>query len=153
MLYEYEMSSLLEGVSVEEVWSRVSTWEGVNYELGPLVQMSVPEEYPRVSDIPADGKVHFTSQVCLFGVIPVDSHRFGLRAIDPPHYFDERSENRMMRVWCHKRTISEMDGSVIVTDQCGFEPRLPILGRVILGVYRLVFRIRHRRLTRYFGQR
>ncbi len=151
MQYRYEMASTIEGVSVEDVWDRVNTWEGVNYELGPLVKMSVPSKYPRVSDVPADGQCHFASKILLLGILPIDSHNFALRAIDPPNYFDERSENRMMRLWTHKRTVTTVGKGVLVTDHCGFEPRLAFLGRMLFWVYNRVFRARHQRLTRFFS--
>ncbi len=147
----YEMSSTLQGVSVDRVWNRVNSWEGVNDELGPLVQMSVPHQYPQVSDIPADGECHFSSKVLLLGVIPIDVHSFSLRDIEPPHFFDECSENKMMRVWEHKRTVMPVEGGVTVTDYCGFEPRIAILGGLLLSVYRFIFRTRHRRLRKHFA--
>ena len=150
MDYRFEISSFIKGVSPEVVWDRINTWEGVNYELAPLVQMSVPSEYPRVSDVPADGKYYFSSRVLLLGILPIDSHKFGLRAVDPPNYFDERSENKMMRFWTHKRTVSAVNNGVLVTDHCGFEPRLAVLGGLLLRVYRYIFSARHRRLTSFF---
>ena len=95
--------------------------------------MSVPSEYPRVSDVPADGKYYFSSRVFLLGILPIDSHKFGLRAVDPPNYFDERSENKMMRFWKPKRTVSAVNNGVLVTDHCGFEPRLAVLGGYYSG--------------------
>ena len=148
---QYEISSVIPGVSQDLVWDRINTWGGVNYELGPLVKMSVPSAYPRVSDIPADGECHFTSSILLFGFIPIDAHKFGLRAVDPPNYFDECSENRMMSCWTHKRTITAVDGGVLVTDQCGIEPRFAILGGLLLTVYQFIFRRRHRRLAKFFA--
>ncbi len=150
--YEYTFSSILPGVSATQVWERISSWEGVNYELGPLVQLSVPSQYPRVSDIPADGHNHFNSKVLLLGFLPIDIHRFALRAIDPPNLFDERSSNGLMRVWAHKRTLTPVEGGVEVTDNCGFEPRLGLLGGLLLITYRYIFRRRHRRLVRYFAR-
>ncbi|MEM1436581.1 MAG: hypothetical protein AAGG11_21200 [Pseudomonadota bacterium] len=151
MSYCYEMSSTIPGVSAKRVWDRIGTWEGVNDELGPLVQMFVPAEYPRVGDIPADGRYHFASKILLLGVLPIDSHQFGLRAIEPPRYFDERSENRMMRRWSHRRTVTATEDGARVTDQCSFEPRSALLGGLLLWIYRFIFRRRHRRLVRYFA--
>ena len=147
------MSSTLQNESAETVWARISSWEGVNYELGPLVQMSVPAEFPHLIDIPADGVSHFTSRILFLGWLPIDQHHFGLKEIKPPHFFDERSENRMMRVWTHKRTVSSMHTGVVVTDECSFEPRLGWLGPLLLGMYKLVFTIRHKRLRSYFQNR
>ena len=61
--YTYQYSSSLVGVSPQQVWDRISSWEGVNYELGPLVKMSVPSVYAQLIDIPADGECHFTSKI------------------------------------------------------------------------------------------
>ncbi len=149
----FEMSTVIQQADIQDVWNRIETWEGVNYELAPLVRMTVPANFPKVSDIPADGKIHFVSYILLFGFLPIDAHKFGLRAVEAPHFFDERSHNFMMKVWTHKRTVASAGKSVVVTDTCSLTPRLPLSGGLLTFVYRQVFRWRHRRLARYFASR
>ncbi len=149
----FEISTVIVGVDIEAVWDRVETWQGVNYELSPLVRMTAPAAYPRVSDIPADGEIHFTSYILLFGVLPIDAHRFALRAREAPFYFDERSHNSLIKVWTHRRSLEAVEGGVRVTDHCTIKPRLYLTGGLLGFIYRQIFRHRHRRLKRYFARR
>ena len=78
------------------VWERISTFEGVNDELRPLLRMTAPRHL-RTLD-PADvhlGERIFRSWVLLFGLLPVDyddltliarsrSSRGGCRVVWPP---------------------------------------------------------------------
>ena len=149
--YAYRFESVLPGMSAQDVWNRVSAWEGVNYELGPLVEMTFPSTYSHLLEIPADGESHFTSKILLFGFLPIDAHKFALRAISPPNYFDESSSNNMMRVWTHKRVVAQTPEGVKVTDECTFEPRFRLTGGLLLFVYKSIFAHRHARLKKYFS--
>ena len=151
MTYSYQLSSTIYGVALEDVWNRIETWDGVNYELGPFVRMSVPSQYSRVSDVPADGIYHFAAKIILLGFLPVDRHKFGLAEINPPHYFDEKSQNTFMSSWRHKRTLRAVGDEVVLTDECSFEPRWNGMGRLLLLIYQFIFRRRHDRLGCYFG--
>jgi hypothetical protein len=56
------------------VWERVSTFEGINHELGPVLRMTAPAAVRSLE--PADivlGERIFRSWVLLFGVLPIDS--------------------------------------------------------------------------------
>ena len=149
----FEVSSVIKDADIEEVWDRVETWTGVNYELGPLLRMTIPKDYPRVSDIPADGNVHFTSYIMVLGILPIDAHRLSLQSIDPPHFFDERSSNFMMRVWTHRRTLEAVDDGVRVTDRCTMQPRAIFPSGLMAFVFHQVFKRRHRRLVRYYARK
>lgn len=149
----FEASSVIKEVSMDEVWDRIETWDGVNHELGPWVHMSFPPEYARVSEIPADGECHFVSVVSFFGFLPFDQHRVTFVGMEKGRFFDERSSNFMMKVWTHKRTLSQVSGGVRVTDQCTIQARLPLTGGLVAFLYRQVFKRRHRRLARYFAER
>ena len=149
----FEVSSTINDVEIDEVWNRIETWDGVNFELGPLIRMSAPADYPRVSDIPPDGIVHFTSYILLFGFLPIDAHRFGLVAVEAPYLFDERSSNNMMRVWTHRRHLETVPDGVKVTDHCTVQARWFMPGALMTWIYRQIFKRRHRRLVRYFQRR
>ena len=151
-IYRFQFKSFLPNVTKSQVWQRVGSWHGVNAELGSVFQMTFPDHFPRVDDIPADGNCHFTSTVLLLGVLPIDRHRFSLVDLKPDNYFDERSTNFNMSFWTHKRTLTEVAGGVEVADFCSFEPRLGLLGGILSVVYKWVFARRHKRLVSYFAK-
>lgn len=147
-----ELSSKLDAPA-GRVWERVSTFEGVNDELRPLLRMTAPRHL-RALD-PADvrlGERIFRSWVLLFGVLPVDYDDLTLVALEPGRGFHERSRMLSMRVWEHERWI-EPDGEAacVLRDRLTFEPRGPLPRRLVGRIVRAVFRHRHRRLRRRFG--
>lgn len=149
----FEASSVIKDVSTDEVWDRIETWDGVNYELGPWVHMSFPPDFARVTDIPADGQCHFVSTMSFFDFLPFDLHRVTFVGMEKGSFFDERSSNFMMKVWTHIRTLEKVGDGVCVTDRCTIEARLPLTGSLVAFLYRQTFKRRHRRLVRYFAER
>jgi ligand-binding SRPBCC domain-containing protein len=138
--------------SPEAVWERVSTFEGVNDELRPVLRMTAPASV-RALD-PADvvlGERIFRSWVLLFGVLPIDYDDLTLVALEPGRGFHERSRMLSMRVWEHERTLTADGPGCVVRDRLGFEPRLPGMGPLLERVIRATFRHRHKRLRRRFG--
>jgi ligand-binding SRPBCC domain-containing protein len=137
----------------DAVWARVSTFEGVNDELLPLMRMTAPA-HVRALD-PSQvvlGERIFRSWVLLFGVIPIDYDDLTLIALEPGSGFHERSRMLSMRVWEHKRTLEPTgDAATRVSDRLSFEPRLPGSGPLLERFIRATFRHRHRRLRRRFG--
>jgi ligand-binding SRPBCC domain-containing protein len=135
------------------VWARVSTFEGVNDELLPLMRMTAPA-HVRALD-PSQvvlGERIFRSWVLLFGVIPIEYDDLTLIALEPGSGFHERSRMLSMRVWEHKRTLEPTgDAATRVSDRLSFEPRLPGSGPLLERFIRATFRHRHRRLRRRFG--
>ena len=75
-----------------EVWARVTTAEGVNAELMPLVRMTIPRgrEDFSIADI-EDGTTIGRSWLLLFGLIPFDYDDIHLERIEPGRAFHERS--------------------------------------------------------------
>jgi ligand-binding SRPBCC domain-containing protein len=147
-----EQQSLL-AASPGAVWAWVSTFEGINDELGPLMRMTAPARV-RALD-PSDvvlGERIFRSWVLLFGVIPIDYDDLTLIALEPGRGFHERSQMLSMRVWEHRRTLDPAgDQATRVSDRLSFEPRLPGSGPLLERIIRAMFRHRHRRLRRRFG--
>jgi ligand-binding SRPBCC domain-containing protein len=137
----------------EAVWARVSTFEGINDELGPLMRMTAPARV-RALD-PSEvvlGERIFRSWVLLFGVIPIDYDDLTLIALEPGRGFHERSRMLSMRVWEHERTLEPTgDSATRVSDRLSFEPRVPGSGPLLERFIRATFRHRHRRLRRRFG--
>jgi ligand-binding SRPBCC domain-containing protein len=136
----------------ETVWERVSTFEGINDELGPVLRMTAPARV-RALD-PADvvlGERIFRSWVLLFGVLPIDYDDLTLIALEPGRGFHERSRMLSMRVWEHERTLEPDGAGCLVRDRLSFEPRLPGMGPLLERIVRATFGHRHRRLRRRFG--
>jgi ligand-binding SRPBCC domain-containing protein len=149
---EFTVSSRLASPA-EEVWAGVTTAEGVNAELMPLVRMTIPRGRRdfSIADM-EDGTTIGRSWILLFGLIPFDYDDIHLERIEPGRAFHERSTMLTQRRWEHDRTV-EPDGerACTVTDCVRFEPRLPIPPSLLLPLFRAFFRRRHRRLRRRFG--
>src|SRR4051794_37088654 len=120
-----ERQSVL-AASQAKVWERVSTFEGINDELRPVLRMTAPARV-RLLD-PAEvvlGERLFRSWVLLFGVLPIDYDDLTLIALEPGRGFHERSRMLSMRVWEHERTLEPDGAGCLVRDRLSFEPRLP----------------------------
>ena len=137
----------------ETVWARVSTFEGINDELRPLMRMTAPARVRALDPSQVVlGERIFRSWVLLFGVIPIDYDDLTLIALEPGRGFHERSRMLSMRVWEHERTLEPAgDAATRVSDRLSFEPRLPGSGALLEPFIRMTFRHRHRRLRRRFG--
>lgn len=144
----FECQTRLPGVSGEAEWDLVSSWAGINHELGPWLRMRVPHGHETIMDLASSGEDRAVSWICLFGILPVERHVLGLKSLTPPTGFDERSHNLLMAVWLHRRTLVPADNGVTIADQCAFVPRLAFLAPVMLWIYRRVFFHRHRRLAK-----
>jgi ligand-binding SRPBCC domain-containing protein len=146
-----EQESIL-AAAPEAVWARVSTFEGINDELRPLMRMTAPARV-RALD-PAEvvlGERIFRSWILLFGLIPIDYDDLSLIALEPGRGFHERSTMLSMRAWEHERWLeSDGDGRCRLRDRLSFEPRAGFAGPVLERFIVLTFRHRHRRLQRFF---
>jgi ligand-binding SRPBCC domain-containing protein len=137
----------------EAVWRRVTTPEGVNAELMPIVRMTLPRGIDHLDlGTVAVGERIGRCWILLFGLIPIDWDDLTLERLDPPGGFLERSSMLSMRTWEHERTLEPVaGGGCVLRDRISFEPRLPLPARALLPLYRTVFRHRHRGLRRQFG--
>jgi ligand-binding SRPBCC domain-containing protein len=137
------------------VWERISSFEGVNDELRPLMRMTAPPEVRRLDpDTVPIGERICRSWVLLFGFLPFDYDDLTLVRLDPGRGFHERSRMLSQRVWEHERWIEpDGDAACLLRDRLTFEPRLGIPGGAVAPIVRGVFRHRHRRLRRRFGGR
>jgi hypothetical protein len=148
--FSFEVSSIVPA-SVDRVWTRVTTFEGVNDELRPILRMTCPREHRRIdpATVPL-GRPWFRSWLLLFGVLPFDCDHLRLVAIEPGRGFHEDSTMLTQRRWVHRRQLEASDGGTRVTDRVEFEPRLPLMGALLRPVLDALFRHRHRRLRAYF---
>ena len=103
MAAEFEVSSRLDAPA-DAVWARVTTAEGVNAELMPIVRMTVPrgvEDFD-IENTP-DGTTLGRSWLLLFGLIPFDWDRIHIERLEPGRAFHERSTMLSQRTWEHSR--------------------------------------------------
>jgi ligand-binding SRPBCC domain-containing protein len=142
----------------ERVWERVTSLEGINDELLPLVRMTVPRGLEHMDLREIAGReiaapTHLgRSWILLFGLLPFDYDDLVLVRVEPNRGFLERSRMLSQRLWEHERTL-EPDGTdgCTLTDRVRFAPRGPLPARWLRPILRRVFRHRHRRLRRHFG--
>ena len=126
----------------------VTSVEGVNHELRPLVRMTLPRGSDGVLRTGSLGR----SWILLGGVLPIDYDDLNIAAIDPGRGFNERSSLGSARSWHHDRTLEPLPGGGCrVTDRIAFEPRVPALGGLMAFLFEATFRWRHRRLRARFG--
>lgn len=145
----FEIASLV-AAPAGLVWDRVSTFTGVNHELGPLLRMTAPPHSridPQETPI---GERWFRSRLLLFGVLPVDYDDLTFVSIDAGRGFRERSSMRSMSVWEHERSIEPVEGGTLVRDRLSFVPRLPVARGLQRALVAWTFRRRHRRLRAWF---
>lgn len=147
---KFEVSSNLK-ISPEDV-NGLLTMKGVNRELSPLIRMTTPSELSNkpIFEWPT-GQVLFASWILLFGILPIDRHRFFFQSIDRQRGFSESSSSIINKVWHHRRDIKMNEALPQVTDTVEFECRLPILAYILAPVYRFIFTHRHRVLRSYYG--
>jgi ligand-binding SRPBCC domain-containing protein len=149
---EISVSSRLDAAA-PAVWDRVTTPEGINDEMRPIMRMTVPAGFERLDPESVElGERIGRSWVLLLGLIPFDYDDLTLVGLDPGHGFLERSTMLSQRVWEHERTMEPTEGGgCLVTDRVRWEPRFGLPGRPLRPLIAFLFRHRHRRLRRHFG--
>jgi ligand-binding SRPBCC domain-containing protein len=139
----------------EQLWRHAGSMSGVNYELGPWVRMSHPARFASIADALAAGAVPgrtiFHSWITLGRLLLLDRHAFGFERLLPGEGFDERSHSWTQRLWLHRRRVVAIPGGTCVTDQLEFQPRLSLMAPLLRQIVAWLFRHRHRRLRRRFG--
>ena len=149
-MHSFEIKSDL-AIEPSEFWSTASL-KSVNWELAPIARMTAPNEWAeRGIESWEVGVDLFKSWILLCGLLPVDRHSFRFREIVRGAGFRECSSSWMNREWNHDRTIVAREPGCTLIDQVTFVSRIPILAPLLLPLYRLVFRHRHRRLKKRYG--
>ncbi|GAA4673648.1 hypothetical protein [Nocardioides nanhaiensis] len=146
---EIRLSSALP-VSAAQAWERVTTPEGIDHELGPLLSMTMPPGLRGRSLADAQELVGLPlgrARLLLLGVLPVEHDEMTLVRVDAGRGFHERSSMRLLRRWEHERTVEPRGAAMcVVHDRLVLEPRrgvpLPVARRVTAAL----FAHRHRRL-------
>ncbi len=112
--------------------------------------MTAPKEWEEssITEWPI-GTNLFTSTILLFGLIPVDFHKFKFLDIQTTS-FQECSTSLVNRQWRHYRSIEQQGSACVIYDTVEYIPKSKILGILIKPLYRAIFSHRHKRLkTRY----
>jgi hypothetical protein len=137
-----------------DVWTRVTSVDGVNHELRPWLRMTVPRGARGMSleDVELNRPIG-RSWVLALGFIPFDYDEITLVERGPGLRFVERSPMGSMRSWQHERFVEPRDDqSCAITDRLTFEPRLPGSTRLVRGLIERIFAHRHRRLLSWFSR-
>jgi hypothetical protein len=148
---EITVSSELEA-EAEAVWARAIDPAGINYELGPLMRMTVPAGAADfgLAD-PEPGHIG-RSWVLLFGFLPFDYDDITVVRVETGRGFLERSSMLSMRLWEHERALEALgEERCRVTDRLAWEPRLPLPGAWLRPLIRATFNHRHKRLRAAWG--
>ena len=114
--------------------------------------MTFPSDVADLTAAWQPGKRLFRSWILLAGVVPVEYDDLALEAVEPGRRFLERSTLLTQRVWEHERRIEPAAPGCRLTDRIRFTPRWAVLSAAHGAVFEAVFRWRHRRLRRLFGE-
>jgi ligand-binding SRPBCC domain-containing protein len=141
-----------------EVWIRITSPEGINDELMPVMRMTVPRSLrgQTIDRIPL-GRRLGRSVFLLFGILPFDVDNLVIAELDPGRRFRETSTMLSMRRWEHERTVTPRGSETEVHDRVVFQPRLPVAAvpgaaRLLAAGLGRLFAHRHRRLARHFAR-
>jgi ligand-binding SRPBCC domain-containing protein len=155
MQFEYE--SVVPAPS-EAVWDRIVTPEGINYELHPIMRMTVPASMrgKSIHDIALGEKVG-RSWFLLLGILPIDFDDIVLAERDVGRRFRETSTMFSLPSWSHERTLTAALNGCVVRDRVEFTLRspfasLPGVPTLVAKMLRRLFVHRHRRLTAWFAE-
>jgi ligand-binding SRPBCC domain-containing protein len=148
---EFEVSSVV-AAPPGKVWDRVTTAQGINYELRPWMRMTRPRGFDRIDPDSVElGKPIGRSWVLLFGLLPFEYDDITLVELEPGRRFLERSPMLSQRSWQHERLVEPAEDGSRVTDRIRMEPKLGLLAAPLRPLFRAVFRHRHRRLRAWFA--
>jgi hypothetical protein len=126
----------------------VTSVEGVNHELWPIVRMTVPRGVDPVLRTGHLGR----SWILLGGLLPIDYDDLHVARIDPGRGFSERSALGSASEWHHDRSLLPLaGGGCRVVDRIAFTPRVAALGGLQAFLFEATFRWRHRRLRARFS--
>lgn len=143
------------GADASQVWDFATKPEGFNYELRPVLRMTIPEGLKgrTIADVALRETVG-RSWLLLFGVIPVGYDDLCVAEIGPGHRFLEQSKMALLKSWQHERVIVEGGAQGCeVTDRLNFELGLSIPGAAAVceRFVGALFSHRHRRLAKRYG--
>lgn len=139
------------------MWAGAVDPEGINFELGPWVSMSMPKSIaPGMTIEDIELAVPIGRSWIKFAKVPVDYDDLCLVERGPGMRFLERSKLGTARLWEHEReVIATSESTCEITDRVAIEVRSPLrmIGGVRLAprIIRRLFTHRHRRLEERWG--
>ena len=140
-----------------EVWRRSVSPDGINFELGPWLKMTVPAQLKDVGidDVELGSRLG-RSWILALGVIPFDYDDLVLIERGPGFRFLESSRMASMKRWQHERVVRPAAGGCELRDTVRFELRsplgvLPAATGIAIRLVARIFRHRHRRAKILFG--
>ena len=142
----------------DEVWAAALSEEGINYELGPWLKMTMPKSIEpgmTIDDAPL-GETLGRSWILLRGLVPVDYDDLRLVERGPGMRFLERSQLGSARHWQHEREVVPIgEDACEIIDRLKLELRAPLRALGATGIaeriVRRLFTHRHRRLRQRWG--
>jgi ligand-binding SRPBCC domain-containing protein len=141
-----------------EVWDVVTSPAGINFELMPVMRMTVPRQLrgKAIHEMPLREKIG-RSWFFLLGFIPIDFDDITIAEREDGRRFLEKSTMMSMSAWEHERTLTPCEGGSEVSDRITFQMRPPLGwipgAHAVLGFcLRWLFGHRHRRLARWFQE-
>jgi len=144
-------------VNADDLWREVCSLEAINYEMRPILRMTMPKGLRGSSidelEVPAyPGK----SWLLLAGVLPVDYDDLGIVELGERRFL-ERSKMLSMSLWQHERFVEPAgETACAITDHLAFTLRGPLGGvgfadRIAERSVGAIFRHRHRKLVLRHG--
>lgn len=133
---------------VHELWPIVTSADGVNAELNPLIRMTFPSNGFDFSKAPLQQPL-FTSWILVFGFLPFDRHTFVLHEVGPSHFI-ETSHTLLQKLWRHERYLTALGDHTDVRDVVTVLPRLGFMRPLTNRIVATIFRHRHKRLARLY---
>ena len=110
-MIHFEFQSNLTGTR-EEVWSYVTSKQGILAEMWPLLKMTTPKEMSTLANLKV-GERLFRSYILLFTILPIDYFDLTLVEFNPDHGFVEESPMRSMKKWRHERQLVQLSNNSI----------------------------------------
>lgn len=145
--------SVVVPAGIDAVWARVTTQEGINDELRPILTMTMPGRWrgAAITEVPVRQRLG-RAWIRLGGLLPVEYDDLFLLEVAAPSRFHEYSSMATTRVWEHMRDLEVVDDAQTqVTDTVALEPRVSLVAPVLRRVVGALFTHRHQRLRRHFG--
>ncbi len=137
----------------EILWQHITQMKNVNAELYPFARMTFPKTKGELgNNTVLLQQVIFKSVILLFSLIPIDLHYLRFDKLEYGSAFYENSYSLQHYYWKHTRTLKQNNGKTTVHDDIHFSPRISFTGYILLPVYKLIFKNRHKNLASIFSK-
>jgi hypothetical protein len=150
--------------SPDQVHNDITSMDGVNRELSPLLRMTVNDSRLKNGILPEfdedSPQFLFSSWILLFGCIPIDLHFLHMNKNVRGKGFVENSNSLLNKKWQHIRVIKKTDNGCKLTDRIEYTPRAfvycltCVFGVLLITFFiRFIFWNRHRNLMNYYNSK